>query len=192
MTVLDPLLPPPPNNPHCRRTLSTPLLPANPLRNPSTPRQPRLLPPPPPQICSIRPVVPRLPPSSQPPDVPHPGSRCLGPTNAILIGRKGGIQARNEFQRCPGHVPRVICHEPPFFSIFPLTPVLSCFFTLTRKGFVAFAPRNRFFRQCSRTFFLPWRSTVSLGDRFFSPRPHVDRRVHPQWPESPLAATVPD
>lgn len=28
-------------------------------------------------------------------------SPCLGPTNAILIGRKGGIQPRNDFPRCP-------------------------------------------------------------------------------------------
>ena len=91
--------------------------PSKPLDTPPT----RLLPPSWPWIRSIRPVVPPLslprPPPPTPPDVPRPSSRCLGPTNAILIGRKGGIQPRNDFQRCPGHVPCVTCLSP-----FPSPP----------------------------------------------------------------------
>lgn len=132
---------------------------------------------------------PRLP----PPDVPRRGSRRLGPTNAILIGRKGGIQARNDFQRCPGHVPRVIRH--PFFSPSSLfyPKVLSFAFppapaALSRSTLVKRFSRSSRETDSPETRVLFARPLVRAATHFFSlacRTPHVDRRVrlHRAWNE---------
>ena len=114
--------------------------------------------------------MPRLSPSPTPPDVPCRDSQCLGPTNAILIGRKGGIQARNDFQRCPGHVPRVI-RLSFFLSIFssfhPRSSLIS-FFIQHRKRFLASASRktNCFGRMFIRFSSTNSRSVTSVIDFF--------------------------
>lgn len=53
----------------------------------------------------------------QPPIVPRGRPSCLGPTNAILIGRKGGIQERTDLSRAPwDNLPPSSCLR--LFSVF--------------------------------------------------------------------------
>lgn len=105
--------------------------------------------------------MPRLSPSPTPPDVPCHDSQCLGPTNAILIGRKGGIQARNDFQRCPGHVPRVtrLSFFLSIFSSFHPRSSLISFFTQHRKRFLASACSRK--TNCFGRMFIRFSSTNS-------------------------------
>lgn len=94
-----PKQPPPPAASSYPRAVSNPPSSRCPARSPDVPTDaaastatthPSLL------LASFQPYA-----ALQPPTVPRGRPSCLGPTNAILIGRKGGIQERKDLSRGP-------------------------------------------------------------------------------------------
>jgi len=97
----------------------------------------------------------------QPPTVPRGRPSCLGPTNAILIGRKGGIQERKDLSREPRG-------DRPTFDFFLFSQhFFRGFFS---SSYVPTIPQNCFFTDALRLIFSLLRGRSLFGEKMVGRR----------------------